>query len=88
MNNTKLKISIKNKLRLETYKLIHKDILLILKEDNNFKYTTNNNGIFFDISKLNNDTINNLNNLLSSVKVEEQNEKLTYKSYFIENYKN
>ena len=45
-NNIKLKISIKNKLRDDKYKLIHKDILLILKEDNNFKYTINNNGIF------------------------------------------
>ena len=88
MNNTKLKYSIKNKLRDDKYKIIHKDILLILKEDNNFKYTTNNNGIFFDLNKLNDDTINNLNNLLSSVKVEEPTEKLKYTSYFIENYKN
>ena len=75
-------------MRLETYKIIHKDILLILKEDNNFKYTTNNNGIFFDLSKLNDDTIDNLNNLLNSVKDEEPTEKLKYKSYFIEKYKN
>ena len=88
MNNIKLKISIKNKLRYDKYKIIHKDILLILKEDNNFKYTTNNNGIFFDLSKLNDDTIDNLNNLLNSVKDEEPTEKLKYKSYFIEKYKN
>ena len=42
MNNIKLKYSIKNKLRDNSYKIIHKDILLILKEDNNFKYTSNN----------------------------------------------
>ena len=88
MNNTKLKYSIKNKLRDDKYKIIHKDILLILKDDDNFKYTSNNNGIFFDINILNNDTIDNLNNLLNSIKDTEPTEKLKYKSYYVENYKN
>ena len=88
MNNIKLKYSIKNKLRDDKYKIIHKDILLILKEDNNFKYTSNNNGIFFDLQKLNDDTINNLNNLLNSIKDGEQIDKLKYKSYYVEKYKN
>ena len=88
MSNTKLKHSIKNKLRDEKYKTIYKDIFILLKNDDNFKYTSNNNGIFFDINKLNDDTITNLNNLLNTVKDDEPTEKLKFKSYYAEKYEN
>ena len=87
MTNTKLKHLIKNKLRDEKYRAIYTDILFLLNTDDNFKYTSNNNGIFFDINKLNDDTINNLNNLLNSVKDDIPTEKLKYTSY-CEKYEN
>ena len=76
------KILLKDKLKDIKYKPLHKEILNILQNDNNFKYSTNINGLYFDINKLNDDTLNDINKLLNKVQNDNNNDKLEYNSYF------
>jgi hypothetical protein len=77
------KILLKDKLKDIKYKPLHKEILNILQNDNNFKYSTNINGLYFDINKLNDDTLNDINKLFNKIKHEENINKLEYKPYFL-----
>jgi hypothetical protein len=77
------KILLKDKLKDIKYKPLHKEILNILQNDNNFKYSTNINGLYFDINKLNDDTLNDINKLFNKIKQEENINKLEYKPYFL-----
>ena len=76
------KILLKDKLKDIKYKPLHKEILNILQNDSNFKYSTNINGPYFDINKLNDDTLNDINKLLNKVQNAKINDKLEYNSYF------
>ena len=76
------KILLKDKLKDIKHKPLHKEILNILQNDNNFKYSTNINGLYFDINKLNDDTLNDINKLFNKIKQEENINKLEYKPYF------
>ena len=77
------KILLKDKLKDIKYKPLHKEILNILQNDNNFKYSTNINWLYFDINKLNDDTLNDINKLFNKIKQEENINKLEYKPYFL-----
>ena len=78
------KLLLKDKLKNIKNKTQHKQIFNILLDDINFKYSTNNNGLYFDINKINIDTINNINELLETVE-ETNNNKLEFTTYI--NYK-
>ena len=83
MFNKQQKILLKDKLKDIKYKKLHQQIYNILKEDNNFKHSINKNGVYFDINKLNDDTLNDINKLFNKIKHEENINKLEYKPYFL-----
>lgn len=74
------KLLLKDKLNLIKDNKISIEIFNILKEDENFIYEIFNNGLIFDINLLNDNTIENLNNVLSK--------KIVYESYFIDKFNN
>ena len=74
------KLLLKDKLKNIKNKTHHKQIFNILLDDINFKYSTNNNGLYFDINKINIDTINNINELLETVE-ETNDNKLEFTTY-------
>lgn len=78
---------IKDKLRNVQKKKIQKEIYYLLSQDTNFNYTKNINGIYFNISVLNDDTLSKINDILE-INKEIQGDKLIYKTYFLEKYNN
>ena len=74
------KLLLKDKLKNIKNKTHHKQILNILLDNINFNYSTNNNGLYFDINKISIDTINNINELLETVE-ETNNNKLEFTTY-------
>ena len=78
---------LKDKLKNLKNTEIQKEIFNILTIDSNFKYTSNNNGVFFNINILNDETLDKISNILNEIK-EIKNEKLVYKTYYIEKYNN
>ena len=79
------KIILKDKLKQIKNNTISIQIFNILKEDENFIYTIQNKGLLFDINKLNDYTINKINDLLSDTI---KKEKFEYNSYFIDKFDN
>ena len=74
------KLLLKDKLKNIKNKTHHKQIFNILLDGINFKYSTNNNGLYFDINKININTINNINELLETVE-ETNDNKLEFTTY-------
>jgi hypothetical protein len=66
-------------------KLINKQILIniyyVLKSDDNFIYTSNNNGLFFDINLLDNNTIEKIDIILKENDNNNNLEPLIYEPY-------
>ena len=87
--NTTQRNILKDKLKDNKYMSIHKELFIILKNDDNFKYTKNCNGIYFNINFLADITIKKVNILLNSLKNEDVKPNLKYNDkYFIEEYSN
>ena len=87
MFNKQQKILIKDKLKDIKYKNLHQQIYNILKDDNNFKHSTNKNGVYFDINLLNDETLNEINELMQTIE-DNKNDKLEYKPYYNKEYTN
>ena len=84
MNKTKI-YKIKDALKLNTYSKYHTQIINILKSDVNFTYTKNSNGIFFDINKLDENTLDKLFSLLNLHNSYDDKHILQYNNnYFID----
>lgn len=85
-------MDIKNKKRLNEKiknikdKNLYIQIYDILKTDENFKPSFNNNGLFFNLNSLDDITLIKINNLLNNDIQIDEKEKLTYISYYIESY--
>lgn len=88
MSDKQQKLLIKDKLKDMKYQHLHKEILNILLTDDNFSYSSNMNGLYFDINKIDGYTLDKLNELLTPSDENDNNNILHYKPYYIEKYSN
>ena len=79
------KLILKDKLKEIKDNYLSLKIFDVLNDDTNFKYTIKNNGLLFDINKLNNNTIDKINIILND---KHKKEKIQYKSYYLDKFDN
>ena len=60
----------------------------ILKIDDNFKPSYNNNGLYFNLNLLDDNTLIKINELINNDIKPDVKEQLSYNSYYIETYEN
>lgn len=84
--NIKDKKRINEKIKNIKDKKLYIQIYDILKTDENFKPSFNNNGIFFNLNLLDDITLIKINYLLNNDIQIDEKEELTYTSYYIESY--
>ena len=82
------KLLLKEKLKDMKYKYLHKELFNILSSDENFKYSKNINGLYFDLNKLDGDTIDKISELFKMPEQIDDITKMEYKPYYIEKYSN
>ena len=79
--NINQKKQLKEKLKTIKNNELLLNIYTILQDDINFKPTLNNNGAFFNINIISDETLIKINKLLDLNTNKNINQKLTYKSY-------
>jgi len=85
MKNTE-KYKLKERIKNANNKKKYIDIYKILIGDSNFKPSLNNNGVYFNLNLLDDNTLIKIDKLLNDDIKAEVNEKLVYNSYYIETY--
>jgi hypothetical protein len=85
MKNTE-KYKLKERIKNANNKKKYIDIYKILIRDSNFKPSLNNNGVYFNLNVLDDNTLIKIDELLNDDIKAEVNEKLVYNSYYIETY--
>lgn len=83
MNKTD-KIKINNKIKQIIDKKLYIDIYHIVKNDDNFKPSLNNNGVYFNLNLLNEITLIKIENLINNYIPTDDKNKLSYTSYYNE----
>ena len=82
------KIKINNKIKQIIDKKLYIDIYHIIKNDDNFKPSLNNNGVYFNLNLLDDITLIKIDELLNNTIKPDVNNKLSYNSYYMETYSN
>ena len=76
--------NLKNKMKRITDKSLFVQIYQILLTDTSFKPSVNNNGIYYDMVPLDENTIETINDLITENIQTESPNKLSYNSYYTE----